>query len=84
MFKKSQLILRYGVIIGLIIIVLGLLLGLRIVCYFGAAIVALTPITSMALIAYDLKTQGDGRGALLAVLIIAIITFSVVVSGLGP
>ncbi len=84
MFRRSQLILRYGVFIGLAVIIAGLILGERLVSYLGASIISLTPISSLASVSYDLYERGKKRDSLLGALIIVIIAFSVVVSELGP
>ncbi len=84
MFRKSQIVLRYGVFLGLAVIITGLALGERLISYLGASLISLTPISSMALVSYDLYSQRKKGDALLGLLIIAIIAFSVLVSDLGP
>ncbi len=84
MFRKSQIILRYGVFLGLAVMIAGLVLGERLISYLGATIISLTPISSLASVSYDLYSQNKRGDALLGLLIIAIIAFSLLVSDLGP
>ena len=84
MFKLPSTILRYGVILGLAITLVGILseqlAGLEALVTFGLMIIVVTPLASLMTIGVTLARRRDLYGFALSQLAIAVIVASILIS----
>ena len=84
MHKLPSVIMRYGVIAGLALTLVGTVikyvLGNSTLVMLGLMAVVMTPIVSLAAISAELASSKDRRGFALSLLALAIILASVVLS----
>ncbi len=81
MYRVQVKILRYGVIIGLMIVVIGLLVNpLDILKIVGLAIIVLTPLTSLLFISIKLYKEKMLQEFVLSLFTIMVIMLSIIIS----
>jgi len=77
-------VLRYGVIIGLIILVVGLILSLftkiNIVLWIGIYVIISTPITSVMFIFLRNLVKGNNTIAVLALIEVLVVVFYILIA----
>ncbi len=81
MYDVQVRILRYGVIIGLIIVIVGLLINpINILKIIGLAIIVLTPLTSLSFISIKLFKERRRQEFILSQFTIIVIIISIIIS----
>ncbi len=84
MYRAPSIVLRYGVIIGLVVTVVGVILGTVVgtnnLVVIGLMIVDLTPLLSLSVLSVSLILKKDIYGFILSQLAIAIVLASILLS----
>ncbi len=73
--RKAAFVMRWGVLGGLALLIIGILIeyltGVNTLITAGLAVIAATPPTALAFMAYDLLRRGDREGFFLSLIMLA-------------